>query len=130
MKKRWQEPEVIAKMAKRKRGVVTAETRRKLSKTSSGKNNGMYGKRAWNRGVPMTEEQKKKLQDGREKYHTKKRKALLEIYSQRAEKECYKCNQTKKLDLFYNSKAHLDGYAGLCKSCEKTRQQKRKLKEK
>ena len=130
MKKRWQEPEVIAKMEKRKLRDISGKNNPMYGKGLKGKDNPMYGKKPWNYGLPMTEEQKKKLHAGREKYHTKKRKVLLEIYSQRAEKECYKCNQTKKLDLFYNSKAHLDGYAGLCKSCEKTRQQKRKLKEK
>ena len=126
MKKRWQEPEIIAKMAKREKGGVTDETRRKLSKRSSGKNNGMYGKPAWNRGIPMTEDQKIRLNDGRRKYHAKKRKALLEIYSERTEKECYKCNQIKKLDLFYNSRTHLDGYAGMCISCDRQRKKERR----
>jgi len=124
MKKRWQEPEVIARMANRKRGKVTDETRRKLSISSSGKNNPMYGKRAWNRGIPMTEEQKKKLQDGREKYHTKKRKELLEKYSQRTEKECYRCKKIKSLDMFYKSKANLDGHIGYCKPCDADRKRK------
>ena len=74
MKKRWQEPDVIEKMANRKRGKITDETRRKLSIASSGKNNAMYGKRPWNKGIPMTEEQKKALHDGRDKYNAKKKK--------------------------------------------------------
>ena len=64
MKKRWQEPETIAKMANRKRGVVTEETRRKLRKTSGGKNNGMYGRKGKlspQYGIPRTEEEKKNI---------------------------------------------------------------------
>tara|TARA_R110000824_G_scaffold7471_1_gene33365 strand:- start:960 stop:1658 length:699 start_codon:yes stop_codon:yes gene_type:complete len=45
MKRRWQEPEIIAKMAKRTRPPITEETRKKMSRASSGKNNGMYGRR-------------------------------------------------------------------------------------
>ena len=44
---------------------------------------------------------------------------MLEIYSQRTEKICYKCKDIKSLDMFYKSNLHLDGYAGLCKLCEK-----------
>jgi len=128
MKKRWQEPEVIAKMARRKLRDISGENNPMYGVSRKGKDNPMYGKPAWNRGVPMTKEQKKKLQDGREKYQTKKRKELLEKYIHRTEKECYKCNQIKKLDLFYLSKVHLDGYAGMCKSCEKTRKQKQRSK--
>ena len=125
MKKRWQESEVIEKMANRKLRDISGKNNPMYGVSRKGKDNPMYGKRAWNRGIPMTEEQKKKLQDGREKYHTKKRKMLLEIYSQRTEKKCYKCNQIKKLDLFYKSKSHLDGYAGMCISCEKQKQKRR-----
>lgn len=125
MKKRWQEPETIAKMAKRKLKDISGKNNPMYGKGFKGKDNPMYGKPSWNRGIPMTEEQKKKLQEGREKYQTKKRKELLDNYKHRTEKECYKCNQIKKLDLFYMSKFNLDGYAGMCKSCEKTRKQKK-----
>ena len=74
----------------------------------------------------MTEEQKKKLHAGRKKYHTKKRKVLLEIYSQRTEKKCYVCEDVKSLDMFYKSNGHLDGYAGRCISCEGQRKKKDK----
>ena len=119
MKRRWQEPEVIAKMAKRKLRDISGKNNPLYGVSRKGKDNPMYGKRAWNRGIPMTEEQKKKLQEGREKYQAKKRKEMLEIYSQRTEKICYKCKDIKSLDMFYKSNSHLDGYAGLCKLCEK-----------
>ena len=57
-----------------KGGKITDETRKKLSIATSGKNNPMYGKRPWNKGIPMTEEQKKALHDGRDKYNAKKEK--------------------------------------------------------
>jgi len=119
MKKRWQEPEIIAKMAKRERGVVTDETRRKLSKRSSGKNNGMYGKPAWNRGIPIPQWQKDIISKKNKEHHRIKREKLLKEYSKKTEKKCYKCEEVKNLNMFYKSKAHLDGYAGLCKLCEK-----------
>ena len=74
MKRRWQEPEVIAKMAKRKLRDISGKNNPLYGVSRKGKDNPMYGKRAWNRGIPMTEEQKKKLQEGREKYQAKKRK--------------------------------------------------------
>lgn len=40
---------------------VSEETRKKLSIASSGKNNHSYGKPAWNRGIPLSDNQKKKL---------------------------------------------------------------------
>jgi group I intron endonuclease len=121
MKKRWQEPEVIARMANRKLRDISGKNNPMYGVSRKGKDNPMYGKRAWNRGIPMTEEQNKKLQDGREKYHTKKRKELLEKYSQRTEKKCYMCKDVKPLDMFYKSKINLDGYGGYCKPCESYR---------
>ena len=106
-------------MAKRKLRDISGKNNPLYGVSRKGKDNPMYGKRAWNRGIPMTEEQKKKLQEGREKYQAKKRKEMLEIYSQRTEKICYKCKHIKSLDMFYKSNSHLDGYAGLCKLCEK-----------
>ena len=126
MKKRWQESEVIEKMAKRKLRDISGKNNPMYGVSRKGKDNPMYGKKPWNYGLPMTEEQKKKLHSGREKYHTKKRKVLLEIYSQRTEKKCYVCEDVKPLDMFYKSNGHLDGYAGRCISCE--RQIKKKIK--
>ena len=126
MKKRWQEPEVIAKMEKRKLRDISGKNNPMYGKGFKGKDNPMYGKKPWNYGLPMTEEQKKKLHAGRKKYHTKKRKVLLEIYSQRTEKKCYVCEDVKSLDMFYKSNGHLDGYAGRCISCEGQRKKKDK----
>ena len=83
MKKRWQEPEIIAKMANRKRGVVTEETRRKLRKTSGGKNNGMYGRKGKlspQYGIPRTEEEKKNISKKNKEHARKRRLILIEKY--------------------------------------------------
>ena len=122
MKRRWQEPEVIAKMAKRELRDISGKNNPMYGVSRKGKNNPMYGKQAWNRGVPMTEEQKKKLQDGREKYHTNKRKESLEKYSQRTEKKCCACKEIKALDMFYKSSPSaksLDGFVSRCKPCSR-----------
>mgnify|MGYP003147156153 CR=1 FL=1 len=118
MKKRWQEPEVIARMAKRKLMDISGKNNPMYGKGRKGKDNPMYGKPAWNRGVPMTEEQKKKLQEGREKYQTKKRKELLKKCRNMTEKKCRICKEVKLLDMFYRDKSKLDGYCYLCKQCE------------
>ena len=124
MKKRWQEPEVIAKMSKRKRGEVTEETRKKLSKASSGKNNAMYGKTGAlnpNYGIPMTEERKQKLQEGRKKHREKVNKELAEKYKNRTEKKCIKCNKVKPVNEFDKSYKGNDPIIARCKPCEKIR---------
>ena len=124
MKKRWQEPEIIAKMAKRKRGEVTEETRRKLSKASSGKNNAMYGRTGAlnpNYGIPMTEERKQKLQEGRKKHREKVNKELAEKYKNRTEKKCIKCNKVKPVNEFDKSYKGNDPIIARCKPCEKIR---------
>ena len=124
MKKRWQEPEIIEKMANRKLKDISGKNNPMYGKGFKGKDNPMYGKKPWNYGVPMTEEQKLKLRNGSIKYHTKKRKELLAEYSQRTEKKCCKCKKIKPLDVFYKNKNSLDGYEGHCKPCDRDRKRK------
>ena len=124
MKKRWQEPEIIAKMAKRERGEVTEETRRKLSKANSGKNNAMYGRTGAlnpNYGKKMSDEQKQKLIEGGKKYKAKKREELVEKYKNRTEKKCIKCKKVKAVSEFDKSYSGIDPIIGKCKPCEKNR---------
>jgi len=121
MKKRWQEPEIIAKMAKRKLRDISGKNNPMYGKGFKGKDNPMYGKPAWNRGIPMTEEQKKKIRKGKEKYQAKRRIELLEKYKNRTEKECRHCKEVKPLEMFYKSAINLDGYIGHCKSCDAIR---------
>ena len=124
MKKRWQEPEIIAKMAKRERGEVTEETRRKLSKANSGKNNAMYGRTGAlnpNYGKKMSDEQKQKLIEGGKKYKAKKREELIEKYKNRTEKKCTQCNKVKPVNEFDKSYNSIDPIIARCKSCEKVR---------
>ena len=126
---RWQEPEVIERMAKRERGEVTAATRKKLSKANSGKNNAMYGKTGAlnpNYGIPMPQWQKDIISKKNKEHHRIKRVKLLKEYSQRTEKKCCTCKDVKPLDMFYKSNTNLDGYAGQCKPCERKRKSERK----
>ena len=133
MKKRWQEPEVIAKMAKRERGVVSDETRRKLSKASSGKGNGMYGKPAWNRGMETPQWQKDRISKANKEHARKRKEKFLKEISGRTEKECRHCKEIKPLEMFWKSASNIDGYIGNCKICDTARRRnnrrKKKLKE-
>jgi hypothetical protein len=126
MKKRWQEPEIIAKMAKRKLRDISGKNNPMYGVSRKGKDNPMYGKRAWNRGVPTPQWQKDRISKANKEHARKRKEKLLKEISGRTEKECYKCNQIKKLDFFYKSHTNIDGYAGMCKSCEKIRKQKRR----
>ena len=131
MKERWRNPteKMLKDLYNRKHHIGSRDTRGKKNpmygKGMKGKDNPMYGKKPWNKGVPMTEQLKKKLQRGREKYQTKKRKELLKIYSQRTEKKCNFCKEVTPLDMFYKSNTNLDGYAGRCISCERQRTKQR-----
>ena len=128
MKKRWQEPKVIAKMAKRKLRDISGKNNPMYGVSRKGKDNTMYGRIGElnpNYGKSIPQWQKDKISKTNKENAKKRREKFLKEISGRTEKECYKCNQIKKLDLFYNSKVHLDGYAGMCKSCEKTRKQKK-----
>ena len=132
MKKRWQEPETIAKMANRKRGVVTEETRRKLRKTSGGENNGMYGRKGKlspQYGIHRTEEEKKNISKKNKEHARKRRLILIEKYKNRTEKKCKHCDIIKPLNMFYKTKKTLDGYIGHCKPCEAKRKKINRNKE-
>ena len=122
MKMRWQEPEVIAKMAKRERGEVTAATRKKLSKANSGKNNANYGRIGAlnpNYGIPIPQWQKDIISKKNKEHARKRKEKLLKEYSQRTEKKCCKCEETKTLDMFYKSSQSLDGLVSRCKPCSR-----------
>ena len=130
MKKRWQEPEIIAKMEKRELRNISGKNNPMYGVHRYGKDNPMYGKPSWNRGIPMTEEHKQKLQEGREKYREKVNKELAEKYKNRTEKKCNHCDIIKPLNMFYKTKRTLDGHIGHCKPCEiKRKKIKRKNKE-
>ena len=123
MKRRWKEPAVIEKMKNRKRGVITEETRKKLSIASSGKNNAMYGVRGKDHhmyGTTISKEQINLMQKGQEKYREKRRKEALA----RTEKKCNKCDKMLNLNMFYKNKKTLDGTDYHCKSCDKKRKEK------
>mgnify|MGYP003672778301 FL=1 len=131
MKKRWQESEVIAKMSKRKLRDISGKNNPMYGVSRKGKDNPMYGrtgKLSPNYGKPIPQWQKDRISKANKEHAKKRKEIFLKEISGRTEKECYKCNQIKKLDLFYLSKVHLDGYAGMCKSCEKTRKQKQRSK--
>ena len=128
MKKRWQEPEVIAKMAKRKLRDISGKNNPMYGVSRKGKDNPMYGRIGElnpNYGKSIPQWQKDRISKANKEHARKRKEKFLKEISGRTEKECYKCNQIKKLDLFYKSHTNLDGYAGLCKLCEKTRKQKR-----
>ena len=130
MKKRWQEPEVIMRMAKRELRDISGKNNPMYGVSRKGKDNPMYGRTGRlnpNYGNPIPQWQKDKISKKNKEHAKKRREKFLKEVSGRTEKECYKCSQIKKLDLFYKSKSHLDGYAGMCKSCEKTRKQKTKI---
>ena len=123
MKRRWKEPEIIEKMKNRKRGIVTEETRKKLSIANSGKNNAMYGIKREDHpcyGTTISKEQINLMQKGQEKYREKRRKEALA----RTEKKCNKCKEIKPLDMFYKSKKNLDGLDYHCRDCDKLRKEK------
>ena len=132
MKKRWQEPETIAKMAKRKLRDISGKNNPMYGVSRKGKDNPMYGRTGKlnpNYGKPIPQWRKDRVSKANKEHAKKRKEKFLKEISGRTEKECYKCKKTKNLDLFYKSKAHLDGYEGMCKSCEKTRKQKQRSKE-
>tara|TARA_B100001939_G_C16819844_1_gene563853 strand:- start:10 stop:972 length:963 start_codon:yes stop_codon:yes gene_type:complete len=131
MKKRWQEPKVIEKMAKRKLRDISGKNNPMYGVGRKGKDNPMYGRVGElnpNYGKIIPQWQKDIISKKNKEHAKKRREKFLKKIIGRTEKECYKCNQIKKLDLFYKSKSHLDGYAGMCKSCEKTRKREIKIK--
>ena len=128
MKRRWQEPEVIKKMAKRKRGEVTEETRKKLSKASSGKNNAMYGKTGAlnpNYGKSTPQWHKDIISKKNKEYAKKRRELLIKKYKNRTEKKCIKCKKVKVVSEFNKSYSGIDPIIGTCKPCEKNRQREK-----
>jgi hypothetical protein len=131
MKRKWQEPEFIEKMANRTRPPVTEETRKKLSKANSGKNNAMYGKKGklnpnYGREIPQWQ---RDIISKKNKEHAKKRKtALIESFKNRTEKQCRICKETKPLEMFCKSYTGVDPYLGKCLSCEKTRNKAKRKK--
>ena len=45
-------------------------------------------------------------------------KKRLEAIKNRTEKKCNRCNKIKNLDMFYISRANLDGLSYICKKCD------------
>ena len=127
-KKVWSDKEFKEKMIQKHKeiGRWKGKNNPMYGVSRKGKDNPMYGKRAWNRGMETPQWQKDRISKANKEHARKRTEKFLKEISGRTEKECYKCNQTKKLDLFYNSKTHLDGYAGMCISCEKQRRKRRK----
>jgi len=127
VKTAWANPETIKKMKNRKHCTMTDELREKISKAVTGKKNGMYGRTGAtnpNYGVPMTENRKRKIKEGREKYQAKRKANLIVKYKNMAEKECPRCKETKKLDMFSTSNSNLSGYSTYCRPCDYKRKEK------
>ena len=81
MKKRWQEPKVIAKMAKRKLRDISGKNNPMYGKGMKGKDNPMYGRTGKLHplyGRKLSKEHLEKLQAGRLKYLADKKAKLLE----------------------------------------------------
>lgn len=127
MKKRWKEPAIIEKMKNRKRGIVTKETRRKLSIANSGKNNSMYGRKGklhHSYGIPLTQEHKNKISKKNKINAYNRKLKKLEMIKNRTEKKCCKCSEMLDLSMFFKTKKNLDGLSYHCKSCDKLRKEK------
>ena len=124
MKRRWQEPEIIEKMSKRKHGDMSKTARERLSVLFSGEGNPMYGIRGKDHhfyGKHHTKESKE-IVSKKNKEHAKKRKVLLiEKYKNRTEKKCTKCNKVKPVNEFDKSYNSIDPIIARCKPCEKIR---------
>ena len=124
MKRRWKEPAVIEKMKNRKRGMVTEETRRKLSIASSGKNNAMYGIRGESHhffGKQHDNNTKNKISKKNKIHALKRKEKKLELLKGRTEKECIKCKEIKPLNMYGKNSNSLDKLSYLCKECERKR---------
>ena len=81
MKKRWQEPEVIAKMANRKLRDISGKNNPMYGVSRKGKDNPMYGRTGKLHplyGRKLSKEHLEKLQAGRLKYLADKKAKLLE----------------------------------------------------
>ena len=122
-KKMWADNEFKEKMIQKHKelGRWRGENNPMYNKGRRGKDNPMYGKPSWNRGIPMTEENKQKLQEGREKHREKVNKELVEKYKNRTEKKCTKCGEVKPVSEFDKSYGGIDPIIAACKPCEKVR---------
>jgi hypothetical protein len=122
-KKVWADKEFKEKMIQKHKdmGRWGGKKNPMYGKGRKGKDNPMYGKPSWNRGVPMTEENKQKLQEGREKHREKVNRELVEKYKNRTEKKCTKCGEVKPVNEFDKSYNSIDPIIGKCKPCERIR---------
>ena len=128
MKRRWQEPEIIEKMSKRKHGDMSKSARKRLSALHSGEGNPNYGLRGElspNYGKKHTQEAKEIISKKNKEYAKKRKEILIEKYNQRTEKKCSKCKKVLPVSEFNkNSNAGIcgiDPIIGRCKPCEKKR---------
>jgi len=124
MRKRWQEPETMLKMANRKLRDISGKNNPMYGVSRKGKDNPMYGRTGKlnpNYGNPITPEHKQKLKEGRERYQAERRRIALEKNKTLTEKKCVHCKEIKPLDMFHKSKKLLDGHVGHCKICDRKR---------
>jgi len=122
-KKVWADKEFKEKMIQKHKEIGRWKGKKNpmYGKGRKGKDNPMYGVPAWNRGVPMTEEHKQKLQGGREKHRESVNKELVEKYKNRTEKKCTQCGAVKPVNEFDKSYNSIDPIIARCKPCEKIR---------
>ena len=125
MKRRWQEPEIIEKMSKRKHGDMSKTARERMSVRFSGEGNPMYGIRGKDHhfyGKHHTKESKGIISKKNKEYAKKRKEILIEKYNQRTEKKCCKCKEVKPVSEFdKNYNRGVDPIIGRCKPCEKVR---------
>jgi len=122
-KRVWADKEFKEKMIQKHKEIGRWKGKKNpmYGKGRKGKDNPMYGVPAWNRGVPMTEEHKQKLQGGREKHRESVNKELVEKYKNRTEKKCTQCGAVKPVNEFDKSYNSIDPIIARCKPCEKIR---------
>ena len=130
MKEKWKNPtdKMIIDSYNKKHQIGSRDIRGKKNpmygKGMKGKDNPMYGVTGKDHpcyGRVMSEEQKIKIGEGRNKYRDKKTKEMLEVIKNRTEKECIKCKKTKSLDMYGKNKARMDKLESWCSECERKR---------
>ena len=105
----------LKKISNRGKYVRSDEWKKRLSERICGKNNPMYGREPWNKGIPRTEEEKRKMSDnrkGKSLGHTSWNKDKTDVYSEETRKKWSESRKGVGNSNFGN--LHDDvGYAGL-----------------